>query len=153
MRTNPRIYFTMGLVAGVLGASLSACSTIESEAETVFRRQNQVSSALMQAIIAAELDDPDLADRLYDQEDELLQACRPLQKAGYQNLQYGEVEGSVKFAVLNTLRTCAIKSNELADMLRQVDPVAADGFLGLPKVVPTAPQRPLSAMARQSPMR
>lgn len=152
MRTNPRRGFAASLVAGVLVSSLAACGTMTAEAESVFLRQNQVSSALMQAIIAAEMENPGLADQLYGQEAELQQACGPLQKAGYQNLLDGEVDRTVKLAAFNALRACAMKSTELVQLIWRVDPVTAKGYLGLPKGQ-AIPKQPLKALARRSSLR
>ena len=160
MHTNPRKGLATGLAAGVLVMGLAACGTMNAEAEDVFLKQNQVSSALMQAIMAAELEDPGLADRLYGQEAELRHACGPLQKAGYQDLHAEEVDGSTKLAAFNALRACAVKSTELVQLIWQVDPVTAKGYLGHPKgaaddslVGQGASPRPLNAMADRSYLR
>ncbi len=152
MHTNPRRGFAVSLTAVVLAASLAGCGTMKAEAESVFLRQNQVSSALMQAIIAAEMENPGLADQLYGQEAELQQACGPLQKAGYQNLLDGEVDRKVRFAAFNALRACAMKSTELAQLIWQLDPMTAKGYLGQTGVQAT-PQKPLKALARRSSLR
>lgn len=152
MRTNPRRGVQMTLWAGVLALSLGACGAMKSQAEGVFLQQNQVSSALMQAIIAAEADDPALADQLYGREADLQRACGPLQKVGFQNLNGDQIDRMVQVAAFNSLRACEQKSGELAKLLWQVDPITAEGYLSDVQKTVDAP-RPLSAFAPKSLMR
>ena len=152
MGTISRRCYGSGLLAAVLAAALAGCGSMKTEAETVFLRQNQVSGALMQAIMAAEIEDPSLADQLYMSEEELQLACGPLQKAGFQTLHDDHVEQSVQFAAFNAMRACAIKSSEVGQFLWQVDPATARGYLG-PVEVEAAPRSPLKVLAGRSSMR
>ena len=150
MRTNPRgglgSRLALSLGAALLAVSLGACGAMKAEAEGVFLQQNQVSSALMQAIMAAEMDDPVLADRLYGQEAELQRACGPLQKAGFKTLHDEHVDRNMQYAAFNALHACEQKSSELALLLWQVDPITAEGYLTPVKTIDDPP-RPLSALA------
>ena len=65
------------LSAGFLAAAASAC-TVAERAEALFFYQLRLLAASTTTINVVEPDDPDLADNLYDSEDELNSACRAL---------------------------------------------------------------------------
>ncbi len=76
------------LTAGFLAAAASAC-TVADRAEALYFYQHRLLAALTYTIDVVEPDDPDLADSLYDSEDELNSACRALWEAGARWLSRG----------------------------------------------------------------
>ncbi len=82
----------LGLTAAFLAAAPSAC-TVGERAEALYFHQHRLLAALTSTINAVEPDDPDLADRLYDSEDELISACRPLWEAGALRTESREILG------------------------------------------------------------
>ncbi len=84
LRKVPRA-IRLGLTAGFLAAAASAC-TVAQRAEALYIYQHRLLAALTYVINVVEPDDPDLADSLYDSEDELNSACRALWEAGARRL-------------------------------------------------------------------
>ena len=99
------------------------------EAETLFHRQQQVLMALATAIIAVEMDDPDLAGELYTMEEELGDACDALWQAAERRLQDGEIDGALKWGVLRSLDGCADKAAEAERLLWKTHPDTAQLYL------------------------
>lgn len=126
----------------VVGSSVSAAhslvmpmlidGTIQERATSVFTYQNQVSASLAATIVEAEVHSLPLLDALYTVEEQLNEACGPLQEAGRRTIE-GEALGSLlQLAVFNAMETCALKSEEVAYYVRlarsyseQVVPVPA----------------------------
>ncbi len=107
-----RCFIAVGLIA-----LLGACATSE-RAEAIYLQQHRATTALTETIVAAEAEDPELAERLYGTESELDDACAPLRQAGDRKLHGGEVDG------------CAAKTQEVEIRLWRVDPETAKYFLG-----------------------
>lgn len=112
------------VICVLLTSVLSGCGTYRERAEQVFLRQNMASSALMHAIMDAEAADPVLADTLYGSEAELQGACGPLQEAAARSLYGGRADTMLKLEAWDTLESCARKTDEIMDLLWQVDPEA-----------------------------
>lgn len=92
--------------------------SIAQEAASVFTYQNQVSASLAQTIGEAETHDLPLLDALYTVEEQLNEACGPLQEAGRRTIE-GEGLGSMlQIAVYNAMAGCAAKSEEVAYYVR-----------------------------------
>ncbi len=89
LRRVPRA-IRLGLTAAFLAAAPGAC-TVGERAEALYFYQHRVLAALTTTINVVEFDDPDLADRLYDEEDELNSACRALWEAGERRVEAREI--------------------------------------------------------------
>ena len=131
LRRVPRA-IRLGLTAAFLAAALSAC-TVGERAEALYFFQHRLLAALTYTIDAVEPDDPDLADRLYDSEDELNSACRALWEAGEQRVEAREIGDGLRWQVFTILESCAEKTREVEALIRRVDPDTADIYLGGPE--------------------
>ncbi len=119
-----RCFTAFGLIA-----LLGACATSE-RAEALYLQQHRATTALTETIVAAEAEDPELAEHLYGSESELDDACAPLREAGYRKLYGGEVDGGLEWAILDSLDGCADKTQEVEILLWRIDPETAKYFLG-----------------------
>jgi hypothetical protein len=128
LRRVPRA-IRLGLTAAFLIAALSAC-TVGDRATALYLHQHRILAALTNTIDSVEVDDPDLADRLYDSEDELISACRPLWEAGALRTESREILGGLRWEVFTILEPCAKKSREVEALIRRVDPDTAEIYLG-----------------------
>mgnify|MGYP007059483859 CR=1 FL=1 len=112
----------------VVGTSVSAAhslvvpmlidETIEDRAAAVFTYQNQVSAALAETIVEAETHDLPLLDALYTVEEQLNDACGPLQEAGRRHIEGEELSGLLQISVYNAIDRCESKSEEVAYYVR-----------------------------------
>jgi hypothetical protein len=91
---------------------------IEQRATAAFTYQNQVSAALAATIIEAESHDLPLLDALYTVEEQLNEACNPLQEAGRRHIEGEALDGLLQLAVYNAIETCEAKSEEVAYYVR-----------------------------------
>jgi hypothetical protein len=115
-------------LAAIVGVLLAGCAQ---NAEAVFRQQHQVSIALTHTILDAErAADFERAQRLYLTEEELNEACAPLQEAAYREMHEQEIDGPLEFAIVTSLDDCRATAREVAHLLRRVDPETARYFLG-----------------------
>ena len=119
-----RCFIAFGLIA-----LLGACA-IGARAEAIYLQQHRATTALTETNVAAEAEDPELAERLYVTESELGDACAPLRQAGYRKFYGGEVDGELEWAILDSLGGCAAKTQEVETLLWRVDPETAKYFLG-----------------------
>ena len=119
----------LGLIAAFLTAALPGCAVGE-RAETLYLYQHRLLVALTTAIVTIEPHDPELAGRLYDSEDELNTVCRALWQAASRRIEAHEIDGGLKWAVFASLDACAEKTREVETLLREVDPAAAERYLG-----------------------
>ncbi len=115
--------------AAFLIAALGAC-TVGERAKALYLHQHQLLAALTSTIDSVEADDPDLADRLYDSEDELISVCRPLWEAGALRAESREILGGLRWQVFTILEPCAKKSREVEALIWRVDPDTARIYLG-----------------------
>lgn len=92
--------------------------TIEDRAAAVFTYQNQVSGDLAQTIVDAETHDLPLLDALYTVEEQLNDACGPLQEAGRRHIEGEELSSLLQFAVYGAIDSCEAKSEEVAYYVR-----------------------------------
>ena len=116
------------LTAAFLTVAPSAC-TVGERAEALYLHQYKTLSALTTAIDAVEPKDPDLADRLYDTEDELQVACAALMEAGVRRVHEQEIGGGLEWRVFLELDECERKTYEVERMLWAVDPESAGRYL------------------------
>ena len=114
-------------------ACLGGCA-IGPDAKAVFLQQHRALAALTEAITVAELEQPELADRLYGTEEALNAACEPLQTASHKKMAEEEIGAQLGLAVVRTLPACAEKTQEVERLLWQVDPETAEYFLNQPTV-------------------
>ena len=127
-----RCFAAFGLLA-----PLGACATSE-RADAIYLQQHRATTALTETIVAAEAEDPELAERLYGTESELDDACAPLRQAGYRKLYGGEVDGDLQWVILDSLDRCAAKTQEVEVLLWRVDPETAKYFLGASDIASAA---------------
>ncbi len=113
---------------GAALAALTGCSVGE-RARALLVQQNRTLAALTLTIATVEERDPDLADRLYDTEDDLNGACEPLLQAGSRRLQDKEIGGDLKRQVYDSLEQCEQKTREVARLLWVLDPDSAGRYL------------------------
>ena len=128
LRRVPRA-IRLGLTAAFLAAAPSAC-TVAERAEALFFHQHRLLAALTTTIDAVEPDDPDLAERLYDSEDELNSACRALWEAGERRIEAREIQDGLRWRVFTILESCAEKTREVEALIWRVDPDTARIYLG-----------------------
>ncbi len=128
LRRVPRA-IRLGLTAAFLAVAPSAC-TVGERAEALYFFQHRLLAALTSTIIAVEPDDPDLAERLYDSEDELNSACRALWEAGERRVEAREIQDGLRLRVFAILDSCTEKTREVEALIRRVDPDTADIYLG-----------------------
>ncbi len=127
VRTTVRT-IQLGLIAAFMAAALAGCAARE-RAETLFLYQHRVLMALISTIDTIEPYEPELADRLYDSEDELNTVCRALQQASSRRIEGHEIEGGLRWQVFASLDACAEKAREVETLLREVDPETAERYL------------------------
>ncbi len=121
----------LGLTAAFLVAALSACAVGE-RAEALYFHLHRLLGALTSTINAVEPGDPDLADRLYDQEEELYSACQALWEAGERRIEGHEIGDGLRWQVFVILESCSEKTREVEALIWRVDPDTADIYLGGP---------------------
>ena len=92
--------------------------TIEERAAAVFTYQNQVSGDLAQTIVDAESHDLPLLDALYSVEEQLNDACGPLQEAGRRHIEGEGLSSLLQIAVYGAIDSCEAKSEEVAYYVR-----------------------------------
>ncbi len=119
----------LGLIAAFLAAALTGCAVGE-RAETLYLYQHRLLVALTTAIVAMEPHDPELADRLYDSEDELNKVCRALWRAGRRWIEKHEIDGDLRWQVFTSLDACAERTREVETLLWEIDPETAERYLG-----------------------
>ena len=116
---------------GAALAALAGCS-VRDRAKALLVQQNRTLAALTLTISTVEERDPDLADRLYDTEDDLNGACGPLLQAGSRKLQNKEVGSDLGWQVYDSLDLCEQKTLEVARLLWVLDPDSAGRYLENP---------------------
>ncbi len=121
------------LLTGAALAALAGCSTGD-RAKALYLHQHKTLSALTTAIDVIEPKDPDLADRLYDTEDELQAACAALMEAGVRRVHAQEIGDDLKWRVFQELDECEQKTYEVESMLWDVDPESAGRYLTRPNI-------------------
>ena len=129
----------LGLIAAFMATALAGCAARE-RAETLFLYQHRLLIALISTIDTIEPHDPELADRLYDSEDELNTVCRALQQASSRRIEGREIEDGLRWQVFASLNACAEKVREVETLLREVDPETAEQVLlgpGHPEIDPS----------------
>ncbi len=127
------------LIAAFMAAALTGCAARE-RAETLYLYQHRLLVALISTIDTIEPFDPELADRLYDSEDELNTVCRALQQASSRRIEGHEIEGGLRWQVFASLDACAEKAREVETLLREIDPETAEQVLlgiGYPEIDPS----------------
>src|SRR3546814_258696 len=92
--------------------------SIEDREASVFTYQNQVSASLAAACVEADTRGLPLLDALYTVEEQLNEACGPLQEAGRRTIEGEELGSLLQFAVFNAMEICAAKSEEVAYYVR-----------------------------------
>lgn len=129
------IRFRRGGLLAVLAASviLTGCATSD-RGEAVFLQQHRASVALTQAVMAAESDNPQIVDQLYDGEDALGGACRPIQEIGYRKMNDVSVDPTLRMAAYDSLDACAAETAVVEALLWRLDPETARHFLDQPQV-------------------
>ena len=120
--------FAAAVAVVAVGTSVSAAhslvlpmlidETIEERAAAVFTYQNQVSASLAETIMQAESHDLPLLDALYTVEEQLNEACGPLQEAGRRHIEGEDLGSLLQFAVYNAMDGCEAKSEEVAYYVR-----------------------------------
>jgi hypothetical protein len=115
----------LGLTAAFLTAALGACA-IGERAEALYLFQHRILAALTSTITAVEPDQPDLADRLYDKEDELYSACQALWEAGERRIAGHEIGDGLRWQVFVILGSCSEKAREVEALVRRMDPDTAE---------------------------
>ncbi len=123
----------LGLLAGLGGWALS------DQAENVHLQQHRASTALTDAILAAESSDPDLAERLYVVEAAFAKSCARLREAAARRINNQPSDSDHMWSVYRSLDRCSAKTREVERLLRVVDPESAAYFLDGPKLAAVPP--------------
>jgi hypothetical protein len=118
------------LVLG-LAAALGGCA-LGDRAEAVYLRQHTAATALAEAIMAAEAEDPARVAAFYDAEDDLSTACAPLREASYRRMNGEAMDGALRAAILGSLDTCEARTAAVEAILWRADPQTARYFLDRP---------------------
>jgi hypothetical protein len=105
-------------------ALLSACATAD-RGEAIYYQQNRATVALAQAIMAAEFENPETAEQLYDGEMALNRAC---------GLNEEPVDAMLKVAAMDSLDDCAAQVSEVEGLIWRLDPETAAYYLEQPVV-------------------
>ncbi len=118
------------VLAGLaMAVSLGGCASVTG-GDQIFLQQHQASVALTQAVIAAEYDNPDAVDVLYEGELALNQACGPLQAVAYRKTNDETVYPWHHMAAYGSLEDCTAQIQAVEDLLWRVDPETAGHYLG-----------------------
>ena len=117
------------LASLAVAVALGGCASITG-GEQVFLQQHQASVALTQAVMAAEYENPDTVDVLYDGELALNQACGPLQAVAYRKSNDATVYPWHHMAAYDSLDDCMAQIEAVEDLLWRVDPETAGHYLG-----------------------
>lgn len=120
--------FAAAVAMVAIGTSVSAAHSlvmpmliddaIEQRAAAAFTYQNQVSAALAQTIVEAETHDLPLLDALYTVEEQINEACGPLQEAGRRHIEGEDLSSLLQLSVYNAMDGCEAKSEEVAYYVR-----------------------------------
>ena len=92
--------------------------SIGERAASAFTYQNQVSASLAATIVEAETHDLPLLDALYTVEEQLNEACGPLQEAGRRTIEGEDLGSLLQISVYNAMAGCEAKSEEVAYYVR-----------------------------------
>jgi hypothetical protein len=87
-------------------------------AASAFTYQNQVSASLAATIVEAETHGLPLLDALYTVEEQLNEACGPLQEAGRRTIEGEDLGSLLQISVYNAMEGCEAKSEEVAYYVR-----------------------------------
>ena len=117
--------YRTGLLALMFAIGLAGCAN----GEEVFLRQNQASTALAYTIMDMEDTQPDSVDELYDAEQELTDACGPLQEAGALGMHRKEIGLGLRLEIFDALDRCAAVSHEVESLVWQMHPEIARTYL------------------------
>ena len=102
---------------------------IEERVTTIFTYQNQVSAALAQSIVEAETDNVEVLDALYAVEEQLNDACGPVQEAGRRHIDGEILSSMLQINVFNTMADCEAKTDEVAYYVRLARGSRAEAFM------------------------
>src|SRR3546814_10503415 len=102
--------------------TLFRSGTIEDQVAAIFTYQNQVSASLAQTIGEAEAHGLPLPDALYTVEEQLNEACAPLQEAGRRHMDGEDLSSLLQIAAYNAMDGCAANSEEAAYYVRLARP-------------------------------
>ncbi len=123
-----------GLLATLATTVFLAGCASSSQGEEVYLMQHRASIALTQAVLAAEYENPEIVDQLYDGEDALGRACGALQKIGYREMNQGSVDPVLKMAAYDSLDACAAETVVVEELLWRLDPETAGHYFEAPVV-------------------
>jgi hypothetical protein len=121
--------FRTALAGLAMAVSLGGCASMTG-GDRIFLQQHQATVALTQAVMAAEYDNPDAVDVLYDGEMALNQACGPLQAVAYRKSNDETVYPWHHMAAYDSLDDCNAQIEAVEDLLWRVDPETAGHYLG-----------------------
>ncbi len=128
-----RCLAVLGLIVGFSGCAL------RDRAEDVYLQQHRASTALTDAIVAAEADDSDLAERLYLLEAVLAKTCARLRESAIRRINDQTTDAELEWGVYRSLDACSAKTREVARLLRDIDPESAAYFLDGPNLAVVPP--------------
>lgn len=123
-----------GLLAALAGMLILAGCAASSRGEEVYLMQHRASIALTQAVMAAEYDNPEIVDQLYDGEEALGRACGALQTIGYRKMNQGSVDPALKLAAYDSLDSCAAEAVAVEELLWRLDPETAGYYFEAPVI-------------------
>lgn len=113
----------------VLILTTSCASLTRGHGEEVFTSQHRAITAITEAIQVAELENPEIVDELYAAEDELNEACGPLQEVGSLKIIDKTVSFFLKLTSIFSLNSCEEKAREVEELIWRLDPETARYYL------------------------
>jgi hypothetical protein len=127
------VAFATGVFVAAVGGALwfkVLDGSIEAHSEDIFAYQNKVAAALAQSIQTIEMGDNLISDDLYDLEEEINDACEPVQTVGFLESQ-GEQAGTLlRLTAMNALEDCRDTAAKVEYYVWLADREAARAFLG-----------------------
>ena len=112
----------------VLVGMIASCAQAE-RGESVFIGQNKAAAALGSMLMEAEMQDPNKAERLYDAETTLAEACAPLRKAAQQKMAGKDVGFELQHLIFNSLDHCAAATKRVENLVWETDPAVGRFYL------------------------
>lgn len=117
------------VMAVIFSTALVGCTQSE-RGELVFTRQNQAANALATIIMEAEAQKSATAERLYDAESQLDDACSALREAATLKMSGQSVGLESEILILISLDYCAAETKRIERLIRRSDPAVARFYLG-----------------------
>lgn len=111
----------------ILILTTASCASL---GKKIFTSQHRAMTAITEAIQVAEIENTEIVDELYAAEDELNEACRPLQEVGSLKIIGETISFFLKLASVFSFDSCEEKAKEVEELIWRLDPETARYYLG-----------------------